>query len=860
MAHLSKAPHHMPHTIPPGTRLGPYEIQSLLGAGGMGEVYRARDSRLQRDVAIKVLPRALAADRDRLKRFEREARAAGQLNHPNIMAVHDIGSTAGDGGTAQGAAATTNGLPYIVCELLEGTTLRTRLAQGPIPPRKAIQYGTQVARGLSAAHAKNIAHRDLKPENLMLLAGDHVKILDFGLAKLLRADPAGGAPDDTGPVAGTMTVTGAILGTPSYMSPEQVRDQASDHRTDIFALGAILYEMLTARRAFDGETPADRMTAILTSEPPPLRAEIEEAAPTITAIIAHCLEKSLGDRFDSASDLAFALSLILGRTATARPSTKTAPATGPSLTIPRDIPSKRVTLREGAVHGARFSPDGKAVCYGATWEGQPLELFWNYPGSPESRPFDCPRTDILSIAQTGELAVSLRRQSRGGFFHTGMLARVPMGGGAPREVLDNVWEADFHPDGRRLAVTREVGGMSRIEFPAGTVLYQTAGSVSSIRFSPDGKRIAFLDHTARGNDAGAPSIVDMDGNMRKLSAVWSSSRGLAWSPDGREVVFAASNEGSRALYAVDLEGATRVVLGFPSNVTLKDISREGDTLLSVENERMRGHYIGAAEGDARDLTWLDWTLIRGITADGKRVLFDETGLGGGTLGSVYVRGTDGSPAVRLGDGNAFNLSPDGEWALTSVGLGRSRLELVPVGAGEPRTIPTGDMNFDHVSWFPDGRSVCAVASEPGHARRLYKIDLASGKREPFSEEGITYYDSLVSPDGRSVLAHGPGRKLTVYPVDGGPSRPLDNAIEFERPVGWAAKGDAVYVFSRGQLPVKLWRIELASGERTPYREISPADTTGVEGIAIVRMTPDERCLVYSYYQRMSRMYTVGGLF
>src|SRR6266550_793425 len=275
----------MLHTIPPGTRLGPYEIQSLLGAGGMGEVYRARDSRLERDVAVKVLPRALAQDQDRLKRFEREARAAGQLNHPNIMAVHDIGST----------DANSNGLPYIVCELLEGVTLRTKLAAGSIPPRKAIQYATQVARGLAAAHSKGIAHRDLKPENLMILAGDHVKILDFGLAKLLRPEP--GAPgsktdDDTGPVAGTLTMTGEILGTPSYMSPEQVRDQPSDHRTDIFALGAILYEMLVGRRAFDGPTPADRITAILTSEPPPLPTEIENAAPGLGAIIAHCLEKS----------------------------------------------------------------------------------------------------------------------------------------------------------------------------------------------------------------------------------------------------------------------------------------------------------------------------------------------------------------------------------------------------------------------------------------------------------------------------------------------------------------------------------------------------------------------------------------
>jgi hypothetical protein len=275
---------------------------------------------------------------------------------------------------------------------------------------------------------------------------------------------------------------------------------------------------------------------------------------------------------------------------------------------------------------------------------------------------------------------------------------------------------------------------------------------------------------------------------------------------------------------------------------------------------MRTHFIGATESDTRDLTWLDWTMVRGITNDGSRILFDETGMGGGELGSVYVRGTDGSPAIRLGDGTASSFSPDGAWALASVGLGRSRLELVPCGAGEPRTIPTGDLDIDHVSWFPDGRSLCCLASEPGHARRLYKIDLASGKREPFSEEGITYYDSMVSPDGRFALAHDPSRKLTIYPVDGSPSRPLEGAIEFQRPVAWSAKGDAVYVFSRGELPVKVWRIALEGGARELFREISPRDATGVEGIATARMTPDGKALAYSYYQRISRMYAVEGLF
>lgn len=337
-------------------------------------------------------------------------------------------------------------------------------------------------------------------------------------------------------------------------------------------------------------------------------------------------------------------------------------------------------------------------------------------------------------------------------------------------------------------------------------------------------------------------------------------RGAAWSPYGREVIFAASKKEGRALYAVDMDGVTRTVLRTPGNMTLTDISRQGDTLLVIENDRMRAHFVGAAEADTRDLTWLDWTLLRGMTADGSRILFDETGVGGGELASAYVRGTDGSSAIRLGDGMAYNLSPDGEWALTGVGRGLTHLDLVPCGAGEPRAIPIGNLAINHASWFPDGRAICCLGGEPGRGMRLYKIDLASGTREPFTEEGISYYDSLVSPDGRSAVAHGPDRKLRIYPVDGSPPRPLKGVLEFERTIAWSADGRAIFVFSRGELPGKVWRIDLETGERKLFREISPVDATGVEGVAVVRMAADGASLAYSYYQRMSRMYVVEGLF
>jgi Tol biopolymer transport system component len=830
----------------------------------MGEVYRARDSRLQRDVAIKVLPRALAQDQDRLRRFEREARAAGQLNHPNIMAVYDIGSTDGatTGVAATGGAGTTPGLPYIVCELLEGATLRSRLATGPIPPRKAIQYATQVARGLAAAHAKGIAHRDLKPENLVILAGDHVKILDFGLAKLLRPDADGSASapdDDTGSIAVSLTVTGAILGTPSYMSPEQVRDQPSDHRTDIFALGAILYEMLTGRRAFDGPSHADRMTAILTSEPPPLPTEIENAAPGLNALIAHTLEKSPGDRFDTASDLAFALSLVLGRSA-ARPQSAAGAKDTAHTPALAPLTYRRITFRDGAVFGARFAPDGQAIFYGAAWDGRPTELFWSYPGNPEARALGHVKTDLLSIAVTGEMAISRGRTSRGGFVQTGMLARMPMGGGAPKDIMGDVQEAEFHPDSRRLAVVRDEAGMTRIEFPAGKVLYQTPGWPSSVRFSPDGTRIAFLDHPARGNDGGSVAVVDVSGDLKRLSSGWSSLRGLAWSPDGREVLFGGfRDEVGRAIHAVALDGAARRLFQIPGNMTLADVSRQGAMLVVLDNERMRGRFAPAGEKESRDLTWLDWTLFRAITPDGSRVLFDETGVAGGDVGSAYIRDTDGSSAVRLGDGIALSLSRDGQWVLANVGLETARLEVLPVGVGEPRTIPTPGLEFYHAAWFPDG-SVCCLGREPGHGPRLFKIDPATGKREPFSEEGLSYFEQLVSPDGRFVAAHGPDQKVWIYPVDGGAPVPVKGAREFERMMDWSEDGSAVFTYSRGELPAKVWRIDLKTGERTLWREISPPDRTGVMGVASVRMTSDAATFAYSYYQRLSTLCVVEGLF
>ena len=837
----------MPHTIPSGTRLGPYEIHDLIGRGGMGEVYRAKDGRLGRQVAIKVLPKSFATDADRLKRFEREARSAGQLNHPNVVAIYDVG--------------TTNETPYIVSELLEGVDLRARLAQGPLPPRKAIAAAIQIAKGLAAAHAKGIAHRDLKPENLMVLSGDHVKIVDFGLAKLTQSEGATPDGDATAALATQLTGTGAVMGTASYMAPEQIRQQPTDHRADLFALGAILYEMLTGKRAFDGATPADRVAAILNTTPAEIPAATEDAAPGITALVDHCLEKDGENRFQCAHDLAFALRQLETAT-TLRPGRTGAGSAepAPEPTEPRRYTFRRTTYREGTIHTARFASDGQGICYGGAWEGRPTELFWAHPGNPESRALGYPRTDVLAIASTGEMAVALRHHPLGGFVYSGMLARMPAGGGAPREILDEVQAADWSPDGRQLAVVREEAGLIRVEYPIGRVLYKTAGWVSDMRVAPDAKHVAFMLHPQRGNDAGGPAVVDLQGTLKILSPGWSSARGLAWSPDGRDIVFTAFNTGvGRSLYRVTLDGAVRPILEVPGHMTLRDISRQGAALIVLENERMRTEFTRKGQAKANDLTWLDWTLARALSEDGSKILFDETGVGGGELHAVYLRGTDGSPAIRLGDGIGFNFSPDGQWALGTAENGRG-LTMLPCGAGEGRVIELPGLEVVFGAWFPDGMSICVIAHEPGKGARLFRTDPATGKSEPFSEEGLTSIDPVISPDGRSVHGQGPDRLQKIYPVDGGEPRVVSGMLTNERVIRWSDEGSAIFVFGRGELPAKISRVDVATGERTAWAELAPPDSTGVEGLTTIRMTSGGEAYVYSYPQRLNDLYVVEGLF
>jgi Tol biopolymer transport system component/predicted Ser/Thr protein kinase len=843
-------------------------VVAPLGAGGMGEVYRAKDPRLGREVAVKVLPASFSKDPDRLRRFEHEARAAGVLNHPNITAVYDIGSH--------------DGSPYVVSELLEGETLRSRLATGALSPRKALDYAIQIARGLAAAHEKGIVHRDLKPENLFITKDGRVKILDFGLAKLKQPEP--GMEKLTELPTGTAgTEPGVVLGTMGYMSPEQVRGQPADRPSDLFSFGAILYEMLSGQRAFRGDTAADTITAILAKEPPDLSATNREIHPGLDRIVRHCLEKNPEERFESARDLAFDLEALSGISAPALVPRAAPVARRPGLLwflVPvalliaagggviagrrmgRDLPSfHQLTFRRGVVPSGRFAPDGRTILYSAAWEGNPMEIFMGTVDAPEFRSFGLAGSEILSVSRSGELAISLRRRIAAGFVRTGTLARVSAAGGpSPREILEEVHWADWSPDGQSLAVVRDVGPLNRLEYPIGTVLYQTSGWISHLRVSPRGDRVAFIDHPVKNDDAGTVAVVDRRGNRKTLSRTFGSAQGLAWSPSRDEIWFTAAALGNRDLHSVTLSGHETTRARVAGSLTLHDISADGRALITRETMRIGTLGLSPGADKERELSWLDWSLVRDLSSDGRTYLFVEGGEGGGPGYSFYLRQMDGSPPIRLGEGSGESISPDGKWVLAIIHpTSDAQLMAYPTGAGEIRKIPSDSLKVQIASWTPDGRQIVFSANEPEHGIRIYVRDFVGGKPRAVSPEGYSMFRRTVSPDGRFVVATGPDQKIYLYPLAGGEPTPVPGAAPGDTPVRWTADGRAVIVFRRNPIPVQMIRLDVATGHREVWRELVPADSAGVTEVGSVIPTSDGRSYVYSYIRQLSDLYVVDGL-
>ena len=831
-------------SIAAGTQFGPYRVVAQIGAGGMGEVYRAVDTRLDRTVALKVLLASVVADPDRLRRFEQEAKTLAALNHPNILAVHDLGTVAG--GQADGVA-------YLVSEFLEGETLREKLDCGPLPIRKAVEYALGISHGLSAGHSKGIVHRDIKPENVFLTKDGRIKILDFGLAKLVQPAGDADAANATLLTSGA-TQPGVVLGTVGYMSPEQVRGEPAEATSDIFSFGAVLYEMLSGRRAFKRETAAETMTAVLREDPPELTESGWHGPAGLQKILERCLEKNPRQRFQSASDLAFAIESLSGSSGSTGAVSQTTLAAipvqpqskwrfawiaAPLLVVAggwwvahRDrghgVPQfQQITFQRGFIPNARFLHDGQTVIYGGQFEDAPMQIYQVRANLLQPVPVSVPTAILFAVSSSDQMLIGTD-VSYSGHSQVGTLDEVPVSGGTPRPLQTRVLSADYAPDGKTIALSRYAGGKCVLEYPAGKQIYQSSGYMDHLRVSPDGKYVAFDDHPIVADDRGAVSVVDAGGRVRRITPDYEEAQGVAWRSNSEVWFTAAANESNTTiqLYAADLSGKVRQLMSAPAILRLMDIASDGRVLLDTPNEMFTVSSMDPEGKQHGHLELFNGSIATDISQDGKAMLMEEFAGSADALYLTVYRKTDGSPPVVLGKGAAPKLSPDGKTAAALLYTSPPQLALYSIGIGESRTLPLGNLaSARYVSWLPDGRHLLVGGAQAGKSLQVWILDLDSGGLAPWGPEH--FYPSAVSPDGKHVAGYSHGAAV-MYDVASQKLEPISGIGANEAVDSWTSDGQALLLVSVEEAGSTISRQDLKTGKRTVVQRVEARDKAGAQ--------------------------------
>lgn len=855
-------------TLAAGTKLGPYEIQSPLGAGGMGEVYRARDTRLGREVAIKFLPASFANDTERLRRFEQEARTVAALNHPTILGVYDIGQH--------------HGSPYMVSELLEGETLREKMQEGLMPQRRAIEYASQIAEAIAAAHDKGVVHRDVKPENVFVTKDGRVKVLDFGLAKLARVEAGRAEPGEgaTATVA-VHTMPGMVLGTAGYMSPEQVRGKEVDSRTDIFALGAILYEMLSGRRAFKGESSVETMNAILKDDPPELETDRLKLSPGLERIVRRCLEKEPERRFHSARDVGFALEAISGTSTESgmqrhyvSPQRPRWVRTGGLAVLliavlsavyfvgRRNASSSiasylQLTYEPGYAGPARLTRDGNTVVYSAAWNGGAKQLYSQRSNSSQATALNLD-ADVLGIADNGDMAVILKRHFLASWLQRGTLARMPLEGGAPRPILEDVYEADITRDGKEFAAVRREHGKQRLEYPIGKVLFETPGWITDVRISPDGTHVGFIDHPQIPDDRGAISVTDKEGRVQRLTPYYGTGRSQCWSPDGKEIWYTASIVGEDAgMYAVNMAGKIRPVLRSPTELVIQDVSASGKVLLESVRYQIEMGVKRSGESRPRDLE--NAVDLGSMSPDGQWIVFN---IFQSPDYQSYVKKSDGGAAVKLGDGYGAGINWDASLVATAQIAQPHKLYLYPTGAGEQRVIDIGELSaafgtFENdLTFSRDGRWAVFSAFDSKGESRDYLLDMRDSKIRPVTPPGTT--SGKLSPNGTGIATLDiAAEKYELVDVASGKVTDIPGIEKEDEVLGWNLDSHTLNVWNQ-KLPARLSQLDVVSGRRQLIQTIEPLAMLGSMYARMVT-SADGKTAAYRHRRGLYAIYIADGL-